>query len=343
MKIGIVTIYESITNFGSFLQAYALKQYLEKEGHEVYFVQNISTMKSILKNTIKINPKREFFSRFKKAFYFVKDIRKLTLVDKKNISKSKFDCLIYGSDEIWNLDNPYFQDGLFWGKGINNIPQIAYAVSMGEMKESSFFRSDFLNDVKKFSKIMVRDNRTFQILKKTGIGDLSIVCDPTLLVPLEKLSKQSKIPNYKYLLVYSYGIDEHLANIIKLFAKNNNLKIVSVCFWHYWVDKIIECESLQFSDLIQGAEYVFTSTFHGAVFTMLNHKKCCILPVRVKVEDVVRRLGMENHLITDKCDYNTFSNTMYIEFDVNRFENKLKEIRENSCSQLKEVLECLEK
>ena len=36
MKIGIVTIYESITNLGSFLQGYAMKIVLEEMGHEVF-------------------------------------------------------------------------------------------------------------------------------------------------------------------------------------------------------------------------------------------------------------------------------------------------------------------
>lgn len=52
MKIGIVTIYESITNLGSFLQGYAMKIVLEEMGHEVFFVQKETTLHSIKKMCI---------------------------------------------------------------------------------------------------------------------------------------------------------------------------------------------------------------------------------------------------------------------------------------------------
>ena len=38
MKVGIVTVYDS-NNFGSYLQAYALKKVIEKLGHNVYFIK----------------------------------------------------------------------------------------------------------------------------------------------------------------------------------------------------------------------------------------------------------------------------------------------------------------
>ena len=37
MKIGIVTVYDGL-NYGSFLQAYAMKRFLEDKGHEVLFM-----------------------------------------------------------------------------------------------------------------------------------------------------------------------------------------------------------------------------------------------------------------------------------------------------------------
>ena len=41
MKIAIVTVYDSIVNYGSFLQAYSLSKVLESKGHEVYFVRRM--------------------------------------------------------------------------------------------------------------------------------------------------------------------------------------------------------------------------------------------------------------------------------------------------------------
>ena len=41
MKIAIVTVYDSVVNFGSFLQAYAMSKVLESRGHEVFFVRRM--------------------------------------------------------------------------------------------------------------------------------------------------------------------------------------------------------------------------------------------------------------------------------------------------------------
>lgn len=344
MKIGIVTVYESITNLGSFLQAYALKTVLETEGHEVYVIQNMSKWKSVQKCVMKINPKREFFLRIQKSKYFLEDMKKLKLLPKEKMHLEKLDCIIYGSDEIWNLDNSYFREGLFWGEGAERISKLAYAVSMGAMSEETFQSYENRKlDVCKFDKIMVRDEHTHQILKKCNIENLEEVCDPTLLLPLSKMEEDVKIPKEKYLLVYTYGVDKNMIKQIKKFAENEQLKIVSVCFWHSWVDEVIECSALQFSRLISGAAYVFTSTFHGAIFTLLNHKQCCILPYREKVKDIVVKLGEQKYLISETCDQEIFKETMEQKFDSEKFEMDLMKIRSESIEKLEGTLQCLKK
>lgn len=344
MKIGIVTVYESITNLGSFLQAYALKEFLQDQGHEVIFIENIPVWKNVIKNVFKLNPKREVLLRQLKTFHFVRDMKLLPRISKSNIKTAGFDCLIYGSDEIWNIDNPYFRDGLFWGEGINDIPKISYGISMGHLKEETLRTyPKYLEDVKTFTKVLVRDKRTFDILHKNGIRKMSLVCDPTLLLPCNRLEREITLPKEKYLLVYTYGLDSGWINNIKKFAEKKHLKIISACFWHSWVDHVIECSALQFSTLIAGADYVFTSTFHGAIFTLLNHKQCCILPIREKVKDLVIKLHEEVHLVDEKADFSQLEKTMEIKFDTETFERNLIVLREDSIKKFEGVLKCLEK
>lgn len=45
MKIAIVTVYDSVVNFGSFLQAYAMSKVLESRGHEVFLSAGCQTMR----------------------------------------------------------------------------------------------------------------------------------------------------------------------------------------------------------------------------------------------------------------------------------------------------------
>lgn len=340
VKIGIVTIYESITNMGSFLQAYAMKGVLEEMGHEVYFIQNVPPSIPLKQCLCKINPKREIFLRWSKAKFFITDMRYLKVLPKDTVLEKKLDLLIYGSDEIWNLDNPYFQEDLFWGLGLDKVKKLAYAVSIGAMSEETEERQkNYFSALPKFQQILVRDTATKDFIERRVGYSPEYVCDPTILYPVEKINKQSKkVPKEKYLLVYTYGVDKWLEEKIVTFARKNNLLIVSPCFWHTWADKIIQCSALELGFLMKDAEYVVSTTFHGAIFALLNHTRCCIFPGREKVADVVNRLGEGHRLIERSCTYKDFCDVLYQPFDNYEFEKRVEEFREVSIRLLKESL-----
>lgn len=338
MKIGIVTVYESIDNFGSYLQAYALKKYLELQGHTVFVIQNRPVSATLKKNLLKLNPKREFFLRFKKARLFLSDNKRLNILDRKDVDSRHLDLLIYGSDEIWNLENPYFCDPFFWGSLYPEIPKIAFAVSVGAMEpETERMRTSFFEDLHSFLCIMVRDEKTFDFVKRRIGKTPPIVCDPTMLLPVSSLSEPIYAPEKPFLLVYTYGVDTPLAGFIKQYADKKDLQIVSACFWHPWADKTIECSPLQLSSLMQTAACVFTTTFHGALFSMLNHTKCCIYPAREKVSNIVCKLGMGDRLIDETCSFEKFESIIQSDFQTQIFEEKLEAWRDYSKRELEGI------
>ncbi len=337
MKIGIVTVYDTMNNYGSFLQAFALKTFLEELGHDVFFVENMPIFSEVKKLCFKINPKREFLLRIKKCTEFLRAFKKIKIIKQNQLSN--LDLIIYGSDEIWNMDNISFKDPFYFGTNHCVNRKVAYAMSIGEMEKSTLTENiDIAKGIYGFERIFVRDYYTKNVLDDVLSMDLKYVCDPTMLVPLSSLSMPVKCPEEKYIFIYSYGVDEPLKNIIIKFAREHKLKIVSSCFWDIWYDEVVQCSPLQFSHLIKNAEYVFTSTFHGAIFTMLNHKKCCILPVRKKVKDVVSRMGAEEKLIDYNCSYQEFCDIMNKDFPADVFEKNLKEYRNMSRQLLEEAL-----
>lgn len=342
MKIGIVTVYDGVSNIGSYLQAYAMQSALKKLGHQVYFVEKTSVPKRIWKHIAKLNPKRAFFLRLKSGWNYLLASRAFDFIKPNQITK-KLDCLLFGSDEIWNMDNPFFKDSLFFGTGFD-IPKIGYAVSVGAMEQSTLDQhSNITQGIYDFKKILVRDLRTQQMIGQLLNKNLPFACDPTLLVGKAALQQPTKLPQEKYILIYSYGLDREMIENIRKFATEKGLKIISAHFWHYFCDQIIPCKPLQFSALMEGAEYVFTSTFHGAIFAMLNHTRCAILPVREKVRDIAVRMGQEDRIIAADADYNTFCQTIEKDFDVTVFETLLTEQQKHSQAELEDALACLEK
>ena len=341
MKIGIVTVYDGVSNVGSYLQAYAMQLALRKLGHEVFFVEKKTVPARIWQHVARINPKRAFFLRLKSGWNYLRVSRAFHFVKPEKTEK-KLDMLLFGSDEIWNMDNPYFKDSLFFGTGAT-LPKVAYAVSAGAMEQSTLEENRaIVKGVEGFSAVLVRDERTRQLMAPFVKTPMPMVCDPTFLVGREALQVPVKRPEGKYLLVYSYGLDQPMIDNICRFAKEKNLKIVSAHFWHIFCHKIIPCKPLEFGSLMAGAEYVFTSTFHGAVFAMMNHTRCAILPVREKVAYVAGQMGQEKRLVPADVVYEDFKKTIEMPFDDTEFEARLERYRTTSWKLLEEALSCLE-
>ena len=343
MNIGIVTVYDGVSNLGSYLQAYAMQHVLKTLGHNVFFLKKTPVSAQILKHISRLNPKRAFFLRLHSGWNYLFDSRAFSFIPPAE-AESKLDCLIYGSDEIWNMENPYFKDNLFWGTDFNTLPKIAYAVSVGALEEQTLDKNlNVVQGVHQFKTILARDERTASIIGRLTERTLPLVCDPTFLVGKDVLQSPIQFPSKPYILVYSYGLDTNMISNIHRFAQEHNLEIISAHFWHHFCDRTICCKPLEFGTLMSGAEYVFTSTFHGAVFAMMNHTQCCILPVREKVRAVVDQMGQSNRLVNENVDYETFSSIMQMPFDSSAFETILNTFRLESMQKLEAALKCLEK
>ena len=325
MNIAIVTVYQPFSNYGSFLQAYALKTFLESQGHNVKFIKTSSHLLSVLQLVAYPRPYRSYFQRIKKAIHSMLDLNRLSYT---STADQRIDCFIWGSDEIWNVTNNFFCRPIFFGQNIDNVPKIGYAISVGHATENDFTLNRALTQgAKYYDKIFTRDLHSKLLLQKCFDIKSDIVVDPTLLINVKELTQRIKCPSKKYILVYTYGIDKNMISIVKKFAKKHQLQIISPCFWHIWADKTIECSALQFSTLIANAEYVFTTTFHGAIFSLINHSRCCILPLREKVRNLCETLKCTSRLITSDTSYEEFETTISQDFPTDVFEDNLARLR----------------
>ena len=73
---------------------------------------------------------------------------------------------------------------------------------------------------KDFKCILSRDTNTKQLLQEVFGINTQLVVDPTLLVKVDELSEKIPLPKYKYLLVYTYGIDGAIIELLRKFAEN---------------------------------------------------------------------------------------------------------------------------
>lgn len=338
MRIGIVTV-QYANNFGAVLQAYGLKSVLKKMGHEVFYIKNC-TDKYARGLFYRIRPYgREYchlpsfliknYRGWKQHCAFRSAQKEFHVID--CWTDEQLDLIILGSDEIWNVTNPLFQQPIFYGQGM--YPVMAYAPSIGNAtcEDMKVISPEFF---KMIDPILVRDTMTQEYLKSIGVDSVR-VCDPTLLAEpsVFQSTYYHRLMKKPYLLVYAYGHLEtnNVKHSIRAFADKRGLKVISVCFPLDWCDGTINCSPLDFSAVMERAEYIYTSTLHGTVFSIINHKSFVSLPYSVKTVDLLNSLHLSNRLISiENCSEITLEQKWLheqIEYDVVEAEIKYQRLQ----------------
>ncbi|NLK95229.1 MAG: polysaccharide pyruvyl transferase family protein [Clostridiales bacterium] len=341
MKIGVVTVHDS-ANFGSFLQAFGLKETLEKMGHDVYFIKTRSrkkVYKLFLGNSKNI---KKYFYNKKKYKIFMKEIEEFKEIELLKLKENPklVDLLIIGSDELWNVDTPVFRNEFFYGISINTKRKIAYAISSGSATYEKLMEyPNLVKGIKEIDKIFVRDKLTGDNVRRiTGINP-EFTCDPTFLVDVSEFKKKYSNPiKDKYLLIYSYTYSKKQKEYIVRYARENDLKIVSTGLYSSWCDKNINCSPLEFSEVICGAEAVVTSTFHGTIFSILNKKQFVTFSGRQKVKDVLEKTNLSDAIFNENDSYENFKLQFDKKLDFNEAHNRILSMREESIEKLRKEL-----
>lgn len=348
MKIGIITAYNAY-NYGAVLQAIALKKVLNKMGHEVQFIETyseITAWKIFLasapienignfKDIHNIRFAIDVFIKFRK-------IRKqFHAIPLKHITKNTFDVVIIGSDELWNLSIETRLKGIFYGQGIPCPHIITYAISSGKTKHQAYKKYPYIIDnMKKLEMILVRDTVTQNNMENLFQKQCPKVVDPTLLAGNAPLSRKcNEAPRDPFLLIYGYSFDGKIKKYICNYAKEHHLKTVSVCMKHDWTDQSILCHPMQFSDLIARSEGVITSTFHGTIFSILNHKPFISLATAPKTVELMKDLKMEDAFLDNTCTYTEFKNKLDRDISFEESDREIKKRRKKSLNLLYNYLQ----
>lgn len=296
MKVGILSM-QQITNYGSFLQAYGLKTILEKLGHDVEFVNIVPgeqlpkyriskfhKMKLMLKRLRVKHPLRQLQYTFKLHKRFDNEFKpELGVKDGK--TETRFDAVVIGSDEVFNVAQTTwfgFSPQLF-GEGLNANKVISYAGCFGATTLQKLKELGIDGRVggllSKMEAISVRDRNSMEIVESLTDKKPYLNVDPVIAYGFEK---EMRLPKYKedYMLVYTYpgrmnNPDEVQA--IKLYAKRHNLKIIAVANYFDWVDEVVTPHPFEVLGYFKQAHCVVTDTFHGAVMSLKYNKQFAVI------------------------------------------------------------------
>lgn len=313
-KIGLCVCQET-RNYGSQLQVLATEVAVEKLGYEYeiirykkkydlrFIIKSLPRlfdpllMKGkisayILNKKIKKYPelyekckeRNKIFDRFAER-YFTKLSPIFYGYDALKDAAKDYETFLVGSDQLW------LPSGLATGfYNLQFVPEdkrkIAYATSFGVSKIPMYQRNKTAKFLKRFHYLSSREKSGTNIIKQLTERDVPVVVDPTLLLTPEdwrEIIPFRRIVEEKYIFCYFLGNNYEHRKAAKELQRMTNLKIVTLPLLDNFVQEdlkfadicLFDAASDDFVNLIRGAEYVLTDSFHGSVFSILNEKLFC--------------------------------------------------------------------
>jgi hypothetical protein len=182
---------------------------------------------------------------------------------------------------------------------LNSQKKIVYAACTGNSKITDYCLFPYtIWGLRKFNAISVRDEESYRKISKLTRKPIDIVLDPTFLISYENFIADN--PYGKYVLVYTYGLSKQAITSIKNFAVLNDCKIICTGSNAEWADYNICANPFEWISLIYHAEVIFSSTFHGTVFSIICKKQFFVVDTESdKVKDLLGKLGLSERKALD--------------------------------------------
>jgi len=299
-QVGIMSM-QRIRNYGSSLQAYALKRTIESlgEGAEVSFldyqpgptlvpdaVHSSKLGRSLAKlweyNDVDagVVDRIRFFNH--KRAYAAKYFPMLGIGEDPG-AEFDLDVQVIGSDEVFNCfqsntDVGYSRD--LFGRHPRAPKVISYAGSFGnatlERINAAGLRADIEEDLAGLAAVSVRDRNSADIVGAICGKTPEVHVDPVIVydwahlehrIPLERLVDD------RYMIVYGYSgrLDQSENDLIRRHAREIGVQVICIGGVQACGDRFVDCDPFELFAYFRDAEAVITDTFHGTIFSLINH------------------------------------------------------------------------
>lgn len=378
--IGLCLAFRTATNYGAILQAYATQQVIEGYGFRTEIIDYVpGSDKGIIKS-----PEYYLAQVIKKTKGMThrNQPEALDELHKKNLEERKrqtekfrlsrlhgiihiegyeslvqhaglYKAVLVGSDQLWppNVAFTYLRTLRFAPKGVRRI---SYATSMGVSSYPWYVKRQAARFFKEIDCLSIREEQGKRIIKDICGRDARVVLDPTYLISKKKW--EALIPPVKeiadeYVLLYFLGDNPEMKKAAKHYASAKGLRVVSIMSSESnaddspYADEILTGKGPeQFLNLIRNAACVFTDSFHGFAFSVINEKQVYVT-YRVRkgtqsrnsrIDNIVEKFGLEDRLIKDPAALGSVKDS---EIDYAAVREKLAALRQDSLSFLESALD----
>lgn len=328
-----------------------LKFYLRNITDQDMFKGRMNSVKRSLQRKLKkstfgnqIATRNRMFEAFGNQYFKVSK----PYASKDELSKAckDYSAIIVGSDQLWtpaNIDADYYTLTFV----PDNIPKISYATSFGVTYLPEYQKEKAGNFLKRIDYISVREQTGQKIVEQLANRKCEVVCDPTLLFTAEQwmdIQKNETIIDEKYIFCYFLGNNPEQRAFVKKLKVATGFKIVALLHNDEYIKSDCEFADIapydvgpgEFVNLIRNAEYIFTDSFHGSIFSILNRKLFFIFrrftksnsaSTNTRLDTLLSQLGLEERLLTANEDV---PKCMQMQIDYDKVNEKLEVFRNES-------------
>lgn len=338
MKIGVLTYHYS-TNYGGVLQCYSLYDYLMKCGYDVevinFIPDNYNTrvlsnigFKSIFNNGISFGDIRSLIQRVIIKLKYSKNLsNNFNLFREQNMKLSSrvnenqlesilknYDFVIVGSDQIWGPGQrslPHY----FLGYQIETLKKISYAADSTISDVEDQYIEKLRAEIIDFKAISVRNQHSYDFVKRISDIEPKIVADPTLLIDFDnfKHSLDNKLSDKEYILIYTLGGELNGSNkkaIEKIKKEYGEIHVYSIINLDRKFSPCDYCDRVfydinpeQWVSLFYNAKFIFTDSYHGTLFAIKYEKPFLAYYVeeirRTRFDDIASRYKIDSFIVSN--------------------------------------------
>ena len=372
MKVSVITRH-AITNYGSFLQAYATQEVIKELGFSCEIIDYVRTdedYRNIEKTILSLKPEWNN-SRIKRLLYLImrepeswlagkrfEQYRNRYLAMSKRYSSVETlrkdlpcaDCYMTGSDQVWGPIGTDLYDDVYFLSFVNDDAfKLSYAASFGRTDKNIDIDNHFKNLLQGYKEILVREESAVNRIEEMGLSAKQVI-DPTLLLSrdywlnrIKEFSEKKTAIRRKYVLVYQLHNNSYLNIYASELAKRYNLDLIRVSPSLHQINRggrFVFCpEPFTFLDLISGASCMITDSFHGTAFAInLNTHFIEVLPhnsTNTRNISILKLTGLDNRILTNPDNYDLYEHKI----DFEKVNKILYNERKKSSNILKQMLE----
>ena len=305
-KVGIITHWTSLHNYGQKLQAYALEEYLKENGFKPMLIKYrwdglwwrplliqryISTQIHYLVG--RLTGKKNW--AFRKLDYFSKQYLNITNIKTNFRTLTKFcqdlSIIITGSDQVWRKDMYYDKNKHVHYDALDaftlSIPcrakKISYAASAGHFFPPAELENELIKRIKKLDAVSVRERNLSDYLSAHGVKS-TIVPDPVFLISKNKylhLAEKNPVIKCKCVL---YSLDNDSCVSMKEVA---NVLYGEFKEGYTYISGSNGCilPQIDFPTIsewlahINNSELVITNSFHCVAFSIIFNTPFYYIPL----------------------------------------------------------------